>query len=163
MEQQNDHKIILLKQGSFVRAFEHSAYLFTKLIKEFKLIKKAPKVLNGETLIYLGFQLKDLPSVMAGWRCVYNSSERMDYEADRTYEHADYQRWKERIPLFGITAPLEETETLIPQQEASPLKEDQTDMERRVAKEIRTFDMLNKTPFECMMFLDSLKAMLSGN
>ena len=54
LEKENQNQIILLKEGIFWRAYNMSAFLFTKNIEEYKVTKKYRKVVNAE-IVYLGF------------------------------------------------------------------------------------------------------------
>ena len=152
MEQNNSDRIILLKQGGFYRVYEHSAYFFYHQIKPYQLLKKSPAVLKGDTLVCLGFQLNKLSEVMGNRKCLLSTVERVDYEAGGDIVVQDYEQWKDAIPMYGIASRNE-----------PELQPEHTSIESRVAREVRAFDMLKKTPFECMMFLDYLKAILSEN
>lgn len=102
MEQDNLDKIILLKQGNFYHAYEHSAYFFYHQVKSFRLIRKSPVVLRGETLVYLGFQAGSLPDLMGSWECLFCSDTRVEYRAKGSVGVQDYIQWKEAVPLYKV-------------------------------------------------------------
>ena len=54
LEKENHHQIILLKEGIFWRAYNISAFLFTKYVEAFKISKKYVKNVAAE-IIHLGF------------------------------------------------------------------------------------------------------------
>ena len=54
IEKANNCNILLLQEGMFWRAYEKSAYLFVKHIKEYALTKRFYKNI-GQDIVYLGF------------------------------------------------------------------------------------------------------------
>lgn len=159
MEQNNSDRIILLKQGGFYRAYEHSAYFFYHQVKPYQLMKKSPTVLKGDTLVCLGFQSSKLSEVMGKRPCLLNTVERMEYKADGEIVVQAYAQWKDELPLYQIAY---SRNNPVQEPEQKPNSDSEL-IDSRVVREIRAFDLLKKTPFECMMFLDHLKAILSGN
>jgi len=63
LEQVNT-QILLHKEGLFLRAYEHSAYLFVKYIKAYNLTKKFYKNVKQE-VVYLGFPQSSFSKIEA--------------------------------------------------------------------------------------------------
>ena len=64
LEAANTSDIYLVRDGSFFRAYEHSALLFLDNITEYHVTKRLYKVINTE-LVYLGFPQSALPKLLA--------------------------------------------------------------------------------------------------
>ena len=62
LEKSNEGQIFLIKEGCFWRAYEKSAFRFSRLIRDFKITKKWIKYLNQE-IVSIGFPLKNFEEI----------------------------------------------------------------------------------------------------
>lgn len=168
LESSNTGKIILLKKGSFYRAYEHSAWLFVREVRDYVPVKTLPKNLRGESLVYIGFNVKTLPQILHGKRLLTPQwspdklPDRIEMAAVSSFDEVEFRKWKEDVPLFEkqkpALTPVPPAPPALPVVPKEPLFEDEAN--QSVVDEIKNFDLLNKTPYECMLFLTSLKAKL---
>lgn len=142
IERENTESIFLHKEGLFWRAYEHSAYLFTLYIKEYKITKKFYKNVNAE-VVYLGFPANALQSLL-------QFSKEKDINKEETqiiigkyeFTNNDFLKWKAGTQLW------QSSETLP--------KFEQSD----IIEKIKNFPVVGKTPIECQQFLIELQSEL---
>lgn len=63
LETANTSNIYLIRDGNFLRAYEHSCLLFLDNITQYHVTKRLYKVINTE-LVYLGFPMLTLPKLL---------------------------------------------------------------------------------------------------
>lgn len=143
-EKNNTQKIYLLKEGIFWRAYESSAMLFSKYIKEYKLIKKFIKIAQQE-IVYMGFPAASLNSILEtvvekGFN-IEKQSDVLIVLADFS-EVFDFEKWKSEITII-------EKEKQIDKKEADSLS--------CIIGKIKNYPLLNKSPLEAMGFVAEIQ------
>ena len=106
IEDANTGSINLFKEGIFWRVYQKSAYLFTKYIKELKVLKKFYKNVNRE-VVYAGFPDIILPKIqelaqskrLKFERCNEKHCNISGFDADNGFEE-----WFQSLTLFQNTA-----------------------------------------------------------
>lgn len=92
-------KIRLITSGEFVRAYNHSAWLFYSCISKFKVIRKFSKV-QQKDIYFLGFPASKLLELVNGRVC-----EKTDFGYDITLKPEEmpaeegYEEWTKDVPV----------------------------------------------------------------
>ena len=142
--------IRLVRSGDFFRAYNRSAWLFSKCIAEHKVMRKYIKQI-GEDAYYLGFPEKSL---------LKNIDERSYKKTDLGYDISlkdtevppddDYDHWRQTV----------ETEQSSKADFFSLPKSEQ-EIEKEVIRRLRDFTLESKTMVECAVFLSELRHLLA--
>lgn len=147
--------IVLFKEGNFWKAYQQSAYLFSKHIADYRVKKKYVKTI-GDTLYSLGFPVSATDKVLSGhgYEQVNEKKIIVALNGDATAVSDEYSVWKESI------------------QDETDVKDSVKDSEKADMKvdvkaedaigEIRRFPIESSTPIECMCFVARLKRILNG-
>ncbi len=94
LEDKNYDKIYLYKEGSFLKAYEHSAFLFHRHIHEFKLSRRFIKTVN-RPVISLGFPELSLNKWFYSFKVDRISDKVLCVDIEKTVDEVEYQDWTE--------------------------------------------------------------------
>lgn len=136
IEDANTGSINLFKEGIFWRVYQKSAYLFTKYIKELKVLKKFYKNVNRE-VVYAGFPDTILPKIQElaqskGLKFEKSNDKHCNisgFEIDN-----DFEEWFQSLTLFQNTNKYD-----------------------KIINKIRNYPVIGKTPLETQQFLIELQ------
>lgn len=147
LEKGNRNQITLLKEGMFWRAYNLSAYLFSKHIQAFKITKRYFKVVDTE-LVYLGFPYaileKKLEKAASNFSIIKEQDKKVVLVLKENIK-SNEERYKEWFHTFEISTPKKEANNC-----------------KKVFQKIKNFPILNKTPIESQLFLVSLQKEVNG-
>lgn len=160
-EAQQLSQILLWSDGSFYRAYEWSAWLCVRYLKQFKVTKRSIKSV-GSDMVFVGFPQKSLEKFILDGSTVIPSGDKGDcvmtlpdnlVEADAgsTLEQ-DYQNWRSTIPLTVSKEPDKE-QLRIPTNPVSLTG---------IMKRIIEFPVESSTPIDCLHFIVELKKSASA-
>lgn len=165
---ENRAVIHLYRDGAFWRAYNWSAWLCHRFVKEFKVIHKSTKNIE-ESFLYVGFPVTSLENHFGSFE-IWDADEKakdvllphsvipesMDLEIMAT----DYMAWKDAQPL---------TESKVKQK--SDAKSEQTVLSAvsgktpttitAIMQSILSFPLEQNSPLQCMMFLADTKQQLA--
>ena len=143
--------IRLVKEGKFLRAYNHSAWLFHSCIAKYKVIRKHVKAIDSDVM-YIGFPESSLASI-AGSRQVTKTELGLDLSLrpEEIPDEADYEVW---FTTADVGQASKDDFHALPLAGA--------DAEREVIKLLRAFPMENKTMTECVVFLATLRKLLNN-
>lgn len=94
LEDSNQNKIYLFKEGSFFKAYEHSAFLFHRYIHEFKLSRRFIKTVN-RPVISLGFPEASLRKWFYAFPINTISEKLLCVDLEKSIDEVEYQNWTE--------------------------------------------------------------------
>ena len=158
-----DYLVIhLFQEGTFYRAYEMSAWLSFRYIKQFKATHRQLKA-EGESLVLIGFPITSLERYLAesNHEIINSEEKRVDIKINQEYLkeyqdieqlHEDYQNWKACVPIKK-TEKKEENSFKVNHLSAFGVAENLLD---RILK----YPLEQKTPLECMLFLSEIKQIL---
>ncbi len=144
-------KIRLITSGEFVRAYNHSAWLFYCCISKYKVIRKYSKA-QQKDVYFLGFPVSKLLELSNGRIC-----EKTDFGYDITLKPEElpaeegYETWTKEVPVEAAS-----------RAEANALPLSGRELESAVCKKIREFPLEARTPVEAMVFLSEMRKLLIG-
>lgn len=133
----------LYYEGMFWKAYERSAYLIFSQIRAFKPTRKFIKKIGGQQIISIGFPDSSLESLMKGYTKLSETHISRTYGGFIPLNEQDFLLWKSGSG--PVLEPTEQEENRIP----------------NVIKRLKEFDLLNHSPYECMMLVEELKRMLA--
>lgn len=154
--------IHLFREGSFLRAYEVSAWLVHRFLNDrYKMTNRRYKG-HDEPVAMLGFPPQSLDGILSTERCsgftrLEVSSEQVDvvvsekelpdeYEVELFLD--DFKRWKESLPVE------EQEKSRKGGTDSLPGKTSAT----TILQKILTFPVENRTPLDCQSFLFQLRA-----
>ena len=150
LEQENT-QIILHKEGMFWRAYEHSAFLFVKHIKEYSLTKKFYKNVKQE-VVYLGFpknSISKIENICKKQNLSFTEeNNQIKIIGLKAFDKNDFLSWKNNITIS-------ESESVAQSPCPHSLKENE------IIEKIRKFLVISKTPIECQAFIVELQSELT--
>lgn len=167
---ENKNVIHLYLEGGFYRAYEWSAWLCHRYIKEFKVTHR--KFNNVEqTVLFVGFPLTSFDKYaeeMTSVRVInekekefvlsdLNVPDDMDLDMMKT----DFGVWKDSIP---VQEPNKKKESAEQQNQNALLqkeKEGQYLSMSQIMNSILAFPLESKSPLDCMLFVSQLKGQIS--
>lgn len=144
-------KIRLVTSGEFVRAYNHSAWLFYCCISKYKVIRKYYKA-QQKDIYFLGFPVDKLIELANGRVC-----EKTEFGFDITLKSDElpaeegYEAWTNEVPVEAVSRA---------DACATPLAG--RELETAVCKKIREFPLETKTPVETVVFLSEMRKLLIG-
>ena len=144
-------KIRLITSGEFVRAYNHSAWLFYCCISKYKVIRKYSKA-QQKDIHFLGFPVSKLLELVNGRVC-----EKTDFGYDITLKPDEippedgYETWTKEIPVEVVSRADASATPLIGRE-----------LESAVCRKIREFPLETKTPVETVVFLSEIRKLLIG-
>ena len=142
-------KIRLITSGEFVRAYNHSAWLFYCCISKYKVIRKYSKAQQRD-VYFLGFPVSKLLELINGRVC-----EKTDFGYDITLKPEEvpaeegYEAWTKEVPVEAASR----ADAL-----ATPLAG--RELESAACRKIREFPLEMKTPVETVVFLSEMRRLL---
>lgn len=174
----DDWRVInLIRDGSFFRAYEVSAWLYHKHVNEsFKLTHRPLKNING-SMIFLGFPVSNVQKNVpqdATLEQVDDDFVRVTLPAagdesplDLAATQKAFEEWKAAQPLVQAKSNAEGAASSSGEtKQAAPRKGNSSGATGRsslfsIAQEVLAFPIEEHSPFECMSFLSDLKKRLA--
>jgi hypothetical protein len=155
IEDQNTGEIHLHKEGIFWKAYQQSAYLFTREVKAFKVSKKLVKAV-GREVVSLGFPQQTLATYLeeTQWNEI---DEKHRLITGYSLQAEDYRGWLESLPLT-----VKKPAGSVPVNEQAKHQQ-LTDSECTALSSLREFRVERSTPMDCMLFVVSLQKQLDGS
>lgn len=148
-ENSSQRVIRFYREGVFLVAYEQSAYLFHRFVRQYKVIRKTVKEMAAD-VVSIAFPRTIVISLFEGRICEEdNGTFVVALLDDELYTDVEYAEWRERVPLTVPTSRVEKPQS-------SKGVDDNVDIIER----IREFPLDNRTPIECMVFLSELKRSL---
>lgn len=174
-EGENTGKIHLYREGLFLKAYNHSAFLFQKHVRSFRPIKKFYKSVGGD-VVMLGFPSAHLQSVFPDGNFESSDDSHVCIACPEGFDLREYSLWFDTVqpapekPKKSVSAP--ETPrpyggssaaysvTLFDANNVDTLHHPGRNVIDEVVEQLEAFSIENSTPMECMMFLSRLKTEL---
>lgn len=150
IEQNNHENIILFNEGLFWRAYERSAFRFTKHIKQYQITKKTIKNVKSD-VVHCGFPKTVLPEIL---NLIKNNKIKKEdkqiviFGFEKSKE--DFEKWKNNIAIK------------IKNKEAENIISVKTKTENNIINQIKSFQLMAKSPIECQQFLIKLQNQING-
>ena len=144
-------KIRLITSGEFVRAYNHSAWLFYCCISKYKVIRKYSKA-QQKDIYFLGFPAGKLHELING-----RNYAKTDFGYDIELKPGElpavdgYEAWTKEVPVEAAS-----------RAEASATPLAGKELESVVCKKIRAFPLETKSPVEALVFLSEMRRLLNG-
>lgn len=171
----------LYRDGSFLRAYEWSAWLFVKYINDFKVSNRQVKSL-GQVLAMIGFPPASMEKFTPegaqvspqqdGSIVVELPSSLIPEDTDIQILAAEYEEWKNSLPVAESKiakkerdAPSGDASTVGTWSAASPHQcqtQPQPTTLTGIMQQILAYPLEQKSPVENMMFLSEIKLQLSS-
>lgn len=139
----------LVSSGEFVRAYNHSAWLFYCCISKYKVIRKYSKV-QQKDVYFLGFPASKLLELANGRVCT-----KTDFGYDITLKPDEvpaedgYEAWTKEVPVEAAS-----------RADANAMPLSGRELENAVCRKIREFPLETKTPVETVVFLSEMRKLL---
>ncbi|MCQ2069424.1 MAG: hypothetical protein MJY68_10120 [Bacteroidaceae bacterium] len=148
------------QEGSFLRAYEWSAWLCCRYLNDFKATRR---VLKGtdDTMVFIGFPLTSLDKYRTDGREVVNVDEKavdMLLPEDMLkgeLTETDFKHWKQSVPLAESSR--KEGQDAIKTAQSAGQGMSLTGIMQRVL----AFPIESKSPLDCMVFLADVKQQLA--
>lgn len=155
--------IHLFQEGTFFRAYEWSAWLSFRYIKQFKPTRRLLKN-SDESVVFVGFPVSSLEKYTSegflvqavAEKCVDIHLPESVFAADTDVEmlHVDYENWKSSVPLTEASKKrLQEKKYGNPLEGASRLTD--------IMHHILEYPVEQKSPIESMLFLAEIKQQIA--
>lgn len=155
-------EIRLWTDGSFYRAYEWSAWLCIRYVRQFKVTKRYIKNIDTDVL-FVGFPQSSLDkfkvegSMVEPWDnkgvLMTLPEELVHPDAEDSTLQTEFENWRTTIPLAG-TAGEEKVK-------GAQAKVSQPVSVTGIMRQIFEFQVENHSPIECMLFLVEMKQKLS--
>ena len=142
-------KVRLITSGEFVRAYNHSAWLFYCCISKYKVIRKYSKA-QQKDIYFLGFPTSKLLELVNGRIC-----EKTDFGYDIALKPEEipaeegYEAWTKDVPVEAAS-----------RADASATPLSGKELEGAVCRKIREFPLETKTPVGTVVFLSEMRKLL---
>lgn len=151
-ESTNTCSIILFREGIFWRAYERSAFLFTKHIKPYQLTKKYFKNVESE-VVFCGFPNTTLDELLAKVcdKEIFKEDDTIRIAGFEKVENEVFNVWKNGIPIA-----VKESEP------EYSVNDNSYNSKEVVLQSLRNFRVANSTPLECQQFLMEMQKQLDG-
>ncbi len=155
-EQENKQSIILYKEGMFWKSYEHSAYLFCKHIREYRVLKKFYKICKCE-VVSLGFpesaleghlvKIPELPGEIT------ERTDKIIRLQSEIFDIGEYGSWKDSLELVcqSESTKAQDRNSI----QGNPLESD-------LRKRIIGFPVIQRTPMEAQAFIVELQLEING-
>ena len=144
-------KVRLIASGEFVRAYNHSAWLFYCCVSKYKVIRKYSKQQQRD-VYFLGFPISKLLELING-----REYAKTDFGYDITLKQEEmpveegYEAWTKEVPV-----------EIASRAGASALPLSGRELADAVCKKIREFPLETKTLVETVVFLSEMRKLLIG-
>lgn len=141
----------LVSSGEFLRAYNHSAWLFYCCISKYKVIRKFSKA-EQKDIYFLGFPASKLLELVNG-RSVAKTDFGFDIalKPEELPAEEGYDAWTRDVPVEAAS-----------RADAAALPLSGRELEGAVCKKIREFPLETKTPVEAVVFLSEMRKFLIG-
>lgn len=163
---EEDMRVInLYQEGSFLRAYEWSAWLCVKYISKFNVTKKSIKAID-DPIVFIGFPVTSLTKfVPDGCECeqieekhfILKLPEAILPMVDNIQNQLplDFEHWKQCVPMKETKEKKTDESTTFqaPSGEHPRLTS--------IMQQILSFPLEKKSPLDCMLFLANLKEQLA--
>lgn len=161
--------IHLFVEGSFLRAYERSAWLCVSFIHKFKANRKQVKN-SDDSFVFVGFPQTSLPKFVLDGAEVEEVNEKhlvmhmppatFGDNPDVEKANVDFDNWKQSVPLtISKKAQKAALPTDDPFGEVSSFQ--QSTRISDVVQQIMAFPLERKSPMECMQFVSELREQLA--
>lgn len=179
-EKENTDKILLYTDGGkFTRAYERSAFAFSKKVHQFEVLSALNKELN-EVIVYIGFPTETLSSRVKNYTTeVISDKESMfSVELEKPIDLDKFENWKIQMIEESEKRKKQKTEEAAPKKDEKERnktkegKKDAADTTQRVPEavapaaseeviqEILSVNLLKFSPIEALVFLGDIQAKL---
>jgi hypothetical protein len=144
-------KVRLISSGEFLRAYNHSAWLFYCCISKYKVIRKYSKA-QQKDVYFLGFPASKLLDLVDGRSCAKTDfGYDITLKPDETPADEGYEQWTKDVPVEAAS-----------RANASVMPLAGRELEVAVCNKIREFPLETKTPVEALVFLSEMRKLLIG-
>jgi hypothetical protein len=172
IERENTDKIHLFREGLFLKAYQRSALLFLRNIKDYKVLKMNFKAADSD-VVSLGFPSSLLDTLVKPESVEQIGEGHLCISCEEPLNDKEYDAWFASIPSAPkkkpkkkdtpeLFAPLPDAEPRMSVRIFEPPTVSATAHEQ-IVREIRSFPLENSTPMECMMFVSRLKKDIQKN
>ena len=155
LENANNNKIYLYREGIFWKAYERSAFYLTGPENRLKPIKKFIKSV-GEAVVSVGFPCAVEEKQIAKGDVLQREEKRMVVQVEPKYAPGDFAAWKEAIALHIPARERPATGKEAASGAAYAAPDNRMGVERIIAT-LRGFNVESHTPLECMLCLSELR------
>ena len=182
-EAANTDRIILYREGLFWKAYERSAFAVCSQVRAFKTTKKALKTLGGGHLVSIGFPAASENAVCGALECISREQDRdaAEFEVWKAAQPLKEAVRRTKTAVVAADADVAAADVAATDSASGHLPEERmrspSEAESRpgmryaeadfsltaacrVAGALKEFNLAEKTPLECMMFLSELKKMI---
>lgn len=159
--------VYLYAEGAFYHAYEWSAWLCCRYVKEFKTIRRESKGDETEHVVFIGLPVGNIESYFPAnaWNVTYIGKdivtavpgELLPEESDFEALRKDFTNWKNSVPK----APSRKNNASL----REAMKNTQSGTPHRMSEivlSVLSFPVEQKTPMECMAFVTELKQQIAG-
>lgn len=160
-------QIHLWSDGSFFRAYEWSAWLCVRYIRQFKVTRKSIKSV-GSDMLFVGFPQTSLDKFKVDGALVEEQEDKnvmmtlppelVHAEGESTLEE-EYQNWRTTIPLVEGKDRVSEKENLKGSSSGHAL---QPVSLTGIMRQVLEYPVEQHSPIDCMLFLAEIKVELSS-
>jgi hypothetical protein len=149
--------LLLFREGIFLKAYEASAYLFHRFVKNYEVKAIYYKNIN-RSLLSIGFPSHRLDALVEEYGLACQPDEKNNaYRLTSgrfCFSEEEYQHFKEMHAAFSLSVSTKKAASSPPQSINRP--------ETDILDRLRQFNLASSTPMECMLFLNELKLSLRG-
>ena len=157
--------IHLWADGSFYRAYEWSAWLAVRYIKQFKVTRRTIKSV-GSDMLFIGFPQSSMEKFRPGKAVLQENTEEkrlllilpedvVKADEGSTLEQ-DFQNWRTTIPLTEGKTPTDETTPRTAHLGGGSVSV------TGIMRQVLEFSVEAHSPIDCMLFLAELKKQVSS-
>ena len=149
----NANGIVLYKEGIFWKMFEKSAFRFVSHFKPYQIIKKPLKE-SGQQYVYCGFPdnaLEQNLKLMDNQNVTRNNT-RIEINGFETLNEEAFHAWKNNFDIIVKTNPTN----------AKNSSNNFSGNYDGIIERIKLFQLINKTPVDCQLFIMELQKELNG-
>lgn len=151
-----DRSIRLVRSGTFYRAYNRSAWIFSSLISQYTVLREYVKELK-DNVFYIGFPTHVMIDRIAGRK--YDKTEKgydVMLNEDDVLDETGYEAWCASI--------LTETKDKEGEERTGNVRfSGHKALENYVASKISRFPLMDSTPKQCLDFLFDLQQLLRQN
>lgn len=154
-------EVVLVREGLFWRAYEHSALALCELVQPFKLSTRYVKRV-AQWVCTVGFPDSAKNKWLASRQVKVVSDQLIAFcltEAEKQGIDNAFVGWK-RSQVAGAAKNAEKPSTICCETSSSYAKSRNDSSESEVIQKIRSFAIENATPLACMNFVANIKQML---
>ena len=156
-------EIRLYGDGSFYRAYEWSAWLCCRYVRQNKVTRRFVKLLDSD-VVYIGFPRTSLQKYVLdgteveecedGSVVLRLSATLFPPESECKVLSVDFEAWREHLPMAEKTVQKQATDKQPMVQPVSPTG---------IMQQVLMFPIESRSPIECMLFFAEIKHKLAQN